>query len=345
MSATRARSLSALVLFAATVPNLAHAHPIGLATLRVQADPNATDTYDVTWRVSARESRVAAPPMLPTTCEAEGAKTTRREGASLVARWTARCDGGIAGDIVRASGDKVEVLISIFDRDGSVQRGRLTVQSARFTVASRSAQAPAMETQSTTDGALTAYLELGFEHVLEGWDHLLFVLLLLLLAWPPGTTLAWAPITAAITGFTLAHSVTLALSVTGLVQLPGPPIEAIIAWSVVVAAAAVVRDAAQTPMTWKRLLGVAGGFGLLHGFGFAGALSELLGNSPDGLLPALLGFNLGVEIGQLCFAACVVVVALFVRRSRRPQRWPDRVLAYGIGCLAAFWTVERVAAF
>lgn len=332
------------VLLGLSAADAVRAHPLGLAALRIQASPSAADTYSVTWRISARESRLIDPPTLPAACIPQKPAVRQREGASLVTRWTVRCDGGLAGDIARSGEGQVEVIISIFGRDGGVQRGRLTPEMGRYSVTPEAAPS-ALQPTVRRDGTIAAFLILGFEHVLEGWDHLLFVLLLLLLAWPPGHGLSWTKLAAAITGFTLAHSVTLGLSVTGLVQLPGPPVEAVIAWSVVVAAAAVLKDRSRSPMTWNHLLAVAGGFGLLHGFGFAGALGELLGASSDGLAAALIGFNVGVELGQLCFAAGVVALGFLIQRHRRPWFWPDRIAGYGAGLLAAFWMWERVAAF
>src|SRR5690606_27620473 len=168
----------------------------------------------------------------------------------------------------------------------------------------------------STAGLLGTYLALGVEHILIGIDHVLFVLGLLLLVGLRKRLLA------AITGFTLAHSLTLAASTLGWAALPQGPVEACIALSIVLLACELVHE---RPTLTRRLPGVvAFVFGLLHGFGFAGALQEI-GVPPDRAPLALLGFNLGVELGQLAIIAAAGLVGLAARRLPHPQRW--RLLA------------------
>jgi HupE/UreJ protein len=173
-------------------------------------------------------------------------------------------------------------------------------------------------------------------------DHLLFVLALMLIV--PNGLLLFKTITA----FTLAHSVSLALATLGVVHVPGPPVEATIALSVVFLAAELAHLQQGRPgggLTSRAPWLVAFTFGLLHGLGFAGALAEI--GLPQRQIPlALLQFNVGVELGQLMFVAAVLAVLALVRRLR--LRWPDwswRVPAYGIGVTAAFWAVQRTVSF
>jgi hydrogenase/urease accessory protein HupE len=184
------------------------------------------------------------------------------------------------------------------------------------------------------------YLRLGVEHILLGYDHLLFVLGLILVA------ASTRQLVMAITAFTAAHSITLAAAVLGVVHVPPKPVEAVIALSIAFVAVEIVRaregkagTAARAP--WL----VAFAFGLLHGFGFAGALSEI--GMPEGHIPAaLLFFNLGVEAGQLLFVAAVMVSAALVRLVRLPlPRWAALAPPYVIGSVAMFWVLQRVAAF
>lgn len=189
--------------------------------------------------------------------------------------------------------------------------------------------------------ALAAYLVLGIQHILLGIDHLLFVLGLLLLV-QKRAQLLWT-----LTAFTLAHSITLALSALQIVQVSVPLIEAAIALSILFVAVEVVnlwRGEAGLASRWP--WGVAFAFGLLHGFGFASALGEV-GLPKDAVLPALLLFNLGVEIGQLIFVAAVLLVYRALRRSSPTLLKRGRWLApYAIGGLAGFWCIERsVVAF
>jgi hydrogenase/urease accessory protein HupE len=185
-----------------------------------------------------------------------------------------------------------------------------------------------------------AYLTLGVEHILTGIDHLLFVLALLLL-----TRGTWR-LVKTVTAFTVAHSITLGLATLGIVHVPSKPVEAIIALSIVFVAAEIVQArrghqglAARVP--WI----VAFTFGLLHGFGFAGALSET--GLPAGHIPvALLFFNLGVEAGQLLFVAAMLAVMACARHIQMVwPRWAGLVPPYAIGGLASFWVIQRVAAF
>ncbi len=189
--------------------------------------------------------------------------------------------------------------------------------------------------------AVAAYLVLGIEHILLGIDHLLFVLGLLLLV-RKRARLLWT-----LTAFTLAHSITLALSALQIVQVSVPLIEAAIALSILFVAVEVVnlwRGDAGLASRWP--WGVAFAFGLLHGFGFASALGEV-GLPKDAVLPALLLFNLGVEIGQLAFVAAVLALYSALRRIVPGLLERGRWLApYAIGGLAGFWCIERsVAAF
>jgi hydrogenase/urease accessory protein HupE len=184
------------------------------------------------------------------------------------------------------------------------------------------------------------YLTLGIEHILTGIDHLLFVLGLLILARERWRLLA------TVTAFTVAHSITLALATLGMVHVPQRPVEAAIALSIVFVAVEILREregrggfAARSP--WI----VAFGFGLLHGFGFAGALSEV--GLPAHHIPlALLFFNIGVEIGQLLFIGAVLGLIRLAQRLRaRSTGWLELVPPYAIGTVATFWVFERVASF
>ena len=190
----------------------------------------------------------------------------------------------------------------------------------------------------------SAYLRLGVEHILGGVDHLLFILALMILV--KGTRRLIATVTA----FTVAHSITLAAATLGFVHVPQKPIEAAIALSIVFVACEIVhaREGRQgLTEQWPWI--VAFSFGLLHGFGFAGALSEV--GLPQTAIPvALLFFNVGVEVGQLLFIGTILsLMALgrwFARRQEIPQvTWAWRIAPYGIGGIAAFWMVQRIAGF
>ena len=183
------------------------------------------------------------------------------------------------------------------------------------------------------------YLELGFTHIWSGVDHLLYVFGLMLLV-RNGRTLVKT-----ITGFTLAHSITLAAAALGYVNVPAAPVEAVIALSIIYVAAEVVHARqGRTSLAQRAPWIVAFGFGLLHGLGFAGALSEV-GLPAHAIPTALLLFNVGIEIGQLSFVGLLLIAARALQRTApatvRRLEW---VPPYAIGSLASFWFLERIQA-
>ncbi len=191
-----------------------------------------------------------------------------------------------------------------------------------------------------------SYTLFGIEHILEGYDHLLFVLCLLLIA-STLKKLLWA-----ITGFTLAHSITLVLSALNIVQLPIAVVEAVIALSIVFLATEIVKNStkgvAQQSLTYRYPVAVSSSFGLLHGFGFASVLMAL-GLPPQDQLLALGFFNVGVELGQLLFISGVLLLFWFVKRLIKMSsvylKKIEKINAYFIGSLASMWLIERVMQF
>ena len=184
------------------------------------------------------------------------------------------------------------------------------------------------------------YLRHGVEHILFGYDHLLFVCALMLIVRNRRVLLI------TITAFTIAHSITLALATLGVVHMPGPPIEAAIALSILLLAVEIVRlQRGEASLTARWPWVVAFSFGLLHGFGFASALADI--GLPRGDVPlALLFFNLGVEAGQLLFIGVVLGLVAAARRViPATPHWAQLVPPYAIGSLAIFWVIQRLAAF
>jgi len=181
-----------------------------------------------------------------------------------------------------------------------------------------------------------SYWQMGTVHILEGFDHLLFLLTLLMIVngiWPLLKT---------VTAFTLAHSLTLAFATLGLVNIPPAPTEAVISLSIVLLAVEVVhKNQGKLTMSERLPWLVAFTFGLVHGLGFAGALSEI--GVPEHEVPlALLMFNLGVETGQVMFVVAVsLLLASLHRIHNRSALTLARATPYAIGGIAAFWTIER----
>lgn len=177
----------------------------------------------------------------------------------------------------------------------------------------------------------------GIEHIARGWDHLAFVLCLCMST--AGWRLLWL-----VTAFTLGHSVALAAAMLGLVRLPLPPTEALIALSIVF----VARDGLLSPAgggsvrPWQPVAVVLT-FGLVHGLGFAGSMAQI-GTTQAEFVPALIGFNLGVELGQLLFIA-LVLASMALLRSCAVDVEARRGALYAAGIAGGFWLVERLAAF
>ncbi|HEX5789053.1 MAG TPA: HupE/UreJ family protein [Woeseiaceae bacterium] len=293
------------------------------------------DRYALTWKVPAQgpDVRLAAYVVLPPGTETLSEPHAAYAAGSWTERYEIRHPGGLVGETIRIDGRAVgvtDVIARIERRDGSSQVERLPMDVPQFVVA-----APA-----GTAAVAWTYLLLGVEHILAGLDHLLFVLALLLVV------RGVRRIVATITAFTVAHSVTLVAASLGWVHMPGPPVEAVIALSIVFVASEVLHGLEGRPgLTARAPWIVAFSFGLLHGLGFAGALAEI-GLPQDAVPVALLMFNVGVEVGQLLFVAAVLTLRWIAGSLLAlPPALVPRVAAYGIGTLAAFWTVERVAAF
>ena len=268
-------------------------------------------------------------PVLPDGCHYSGDPHTGASGAAIVGRAQVSCTAPLAGKAVGMEGllGQSDMLVRIAPLGGAVE-------TLRLTAAEPSAHLP----QEAEAGQVwKTYFVLGIEHILAGWDHLLFVIALVLLVQ------RWKRVVAAATAFTLAHSITLAGASLGFIGLPGRPVEAIIALSIVFLAYEVIR-AQQGEQSWTLRVPwvVAFLFGLVHGFGFAGALNEI--GLPEGeVAAALLAFNLGVEAGQLLVIAGMLAAIWLVRRFAQDALQPAmRIAAYGIGITGSYWLFDRI---
>lgn len=298
------------------------------------------------WRVYWKVPQSGGRPMdliasLPETCRPrEPSGPPRFDGRAFVWQWVAKCTEGIAGQTIRVKGletTRTDVLVRFETESGKAQTERLTSSSTTLVVPRALGPWSVFRT----------YVSLGVTHILEGADHLLFVFALLLLI------RRWQTLVGAVTAFTLAHSLSLAAATLGWIVVPAPPVEAVIALSIMFLAAEYLRpDAVGLRLTERFPWIVAFIFGLLHGLGFARALLDI--GLPEGDIPlALFAFNVGVEIGQLMFIVTVVSLAAAVKRLYPALlaaivtrgRAGQRMLGYGIGTVAAFWFVARIAAF
>jgi hydrogenase/urease accessory protein HupE len=320
--------LVALAALLSPLPGLGH--EVRPAYLDLREDRSGE--FSVLWKTPmVGEMRLALTPTFSGPTEALTPVATQMTGDAAVQTWRVRAQN-LRGQTLRVAGleaTMTDALVRVGFADGSSWVARLSPQRPGAVVPVRPG----------AWGVAGTYLALGIEHILMGVDHLLFVLALLLLS-----TGTW-PLVKTVTAFTVAHSVTLGLAALGFVHVPSRPVEAVIALSIVFAAAEIVqarrgRAGLAAKMPWV----VAFIFGLLHGFGFAGALSEV--GLPEGHVPvALLFFNLGVEAGQLLFVAGVLALAAAARRAWiRPPPWAGLAPPYAIGSLAMVWVFQRVAA-
>jgi len=297
------------------------------------------ETYDVLWKIPAidESTTLKVKPQFPESTVAVMPMRSTYSRGIIVQRWRIRVPGGLDGKSIvfsQLSETRIDVLARLVRLDGTVQLERILPVHPSFVGRASPGRLEVVRT----------YARLGIEHILSGFDHLLFVLALVLLVQGIRRLLL------TITAFTVAHSLTLAGATLGWVHVAGPPVEASIALSIVFVAAEIVHARqGRYSVTQQYPWVVAFTFGLLHGFGFAGALAEV--GLPQSSIPiALLFFNVGVEIGQVLFVGAVLtVIAVGWRAGTRlrlsPPVWLWRIAPYAIGTLASFWLVERVAAF
>ncbi len=285
--------------------------------------------WTLSWKqpLSLPGDAALAVPQIPQNCAFIGDPVKREAALALIGNARLECDGPLGGEtfaLPQLTGN-ADALLQIIALDEPAQSHRLTAREPAITIAS----AP------NAWSVAKDYFIIGAEHILAGWDHLLFVIALVLLV-----VKGW-PVVKAATAFTIAHSITLAATVLGSTGLPQAPVEALIALSIVFLAVELARG---TPDTWTKRFPwvVAFGFGLLHGFGFAGALREI--GLPEGELPlALLTFNLGVEAGQLLVIAALLFLRWAVRKfAPNAEARAVQIVTYAIGIIASYWLIDRV---
>ncbi|MFA3920188.1 HupE/UreJ family protein [Ruegeria hyattellae] len=321
------------------VPAFVQAHALEPGYLEISQETESD------WYVFWRKPDVRGAPMdidvaLPQSCSSPAFDAPVFDGRAWTQVWRVTCAEDLRGHTIqidRLDTQRTDVLLRVGYLD--------TVNMATFRL-TPDAPAVTLPAQQGLVQTLWQYGVLGFEHILEGWDHLLFVFALLVLI-RNLRQLIWA-----VTAFTVAHSITLGLATFGVLNVPGPPVEAIIALSIVFLATEVLRSEDKPKTLASRFPWVISfGFGLLHGLGFAGALAEI--GLPEQDIPAaLLAFNLGVEAGQLAFIFAVLGVFLTLKKTLQivwgwsVAQVPSRqFLGYPIGCVAAFWLAERLAGF
>jgi hydrogenase/urease accessory protein HupE len=327
------RSAPLLLAFLAAFASGLSAHEVRPAYLALRQ--TSPETYDAFWKVPGQGENMRLG--IYVDFPAGSANVTAPRGSmdnnAFTERWTIKRAGGLAGGTIHIAGltsTITDVLVRLERLDGSAQVTRLTPSVPSFVV---EAAPRALEVART-------YSVLGVEHILTGIDHLLFILALLII-----TGGGWK-LVKTVTAFTISHSITLTAATLGFVHVPQRPVEAVIALSIVFVAAEIVRiHRGLESITARAPWLVAFTFGLVHGLGFAGGLSEA--GLPAGHVPtALLFFSGGVEAGHFMFIGAVLAFIAIVRRPHIPfPRWAELVPPYAIGSVAMFWVVQRIAVF
>lgn len=299
-----------------------------------------TDTqWDGLWKASEQSPLAEGQVILPDNCTIIGDAQKKRDQSNIITLFSMQCDGEIFDRKIGLDG------LQFSNSDALVRIAAIgqAVQTIRLTPNENSALITAPESANIISNVAATYTLLGFEHIIEGYDHLLFVLALVLLI-PSLRMVAWT-----VTAFTAAHSITLIGTTLGYLSLPSAPVEAVIALSIIFLALEVVQSLrAKAQYNMKLRLSqrypwlVAFSFGLLHGFGFAGALAEI--GLPQNDVPlALLTFNLGVELGQLLIVLIAIGLLKLIAHYKSTFLKPIKyMLSYAIGIIATYWFMERM---
>ena len=313
-----------IVVALGLIPSAGLAHEVRPAYLEIRE--TAPGTFAVTWKQPVlADRRLAIEPALPPECGRAAVQLPEHTGSALLERWETHCDltrGTLRIDGLAAT--LTDALVRITYLNGDVRSQILKPAD------------PSLDLAADTP-AIGGYFLLGIEHLLLGIDHILFVVGLVLFIRSPWTLVK------TVTAFTVAHSVTLALSVLGLVVLSPGPVEAVIALSILfLARELMVPEARRSRLTVAAPWIMAFAFGLLHGFGFAGALADI-GLPRDQLAVSLLMFNLGIEAGQLAVIAALLAAGWAAHRAAAALLpVAERGFAVAMGCVAGFWTIDRV---
>lgn len=325
--------LSLLVVLISLGGRAACAHEVRPGYLEVRQ--KSAETYDVLFKVPAlgEQYRLGLHLSLPGEARDVVPPQASFEGGAHIQRRTIELAGGLDGQRIGIDGLSAmltDVLARVESSSGGVQIQRLSPENASFVV----------NTDPAAAAIAATYVRIGFEHILGGIDHLLFVLGLLLLV------KGWKRVAVTITAFTVAHSLTLAAATFGVIRIAEAPLNAAIALSILFLGSEIVRSRrGETTLGSRYPWGIAFGFGLLHGCGFASGLATT-GLPPSDIPFALLFFNIGVELGQLVFVALYYALLWAVRKIELPAPgWARMLPAYIVGTAGAYWTILQLRPF
>ena len=275
--------------------------------------------YEALWMTPIKNLGTSPELSFPEICEIEK-ELPFRQGKYLSEKILLKCSESLRGKAIQVSGLSIlnDALVTINHFDGDRFEGLMNLKVPEIIIPKDKQVYP------------TGYFYLGVEHLLGGVDHVVFVLGLIFLI------SGFVPLLKTVTAFTLAHSITLAISVLGVFKLPSASTEALIALTIIYLAFELTKTESQIKRPWI----MAFGFGLLHGFGFAGALSEI-GIANDQLFLSLLFFNIGIEIGQLMIIPLVGLI-IYVLNFINLKNQFRTLITYGIGGMGVFWFVTRI---
>ena len=305
-----------LGLICAVLVSPVFSHEFSPAHLIIEEDTDFK--YEVTWMYPIRNLGPVNL-TLPNDCQSNSLETFQ-ESKYLSEKISLQCSDSIKGKDIFIKGLSIlnDALVTIKFLDGDRYEGLVSVKDSKLTIPQELQVFP------------TGYFMLGVEHLIGGPDHLLFVFGLLFIVF------GWQNLIKTITAFTLAHSITLGLSVLEIVSLPSATIEALIALTIIYLALEIKDEKNNKSTPWL----MAFGFGLLHGFGFAGALSEI-GIANEQLLLSLLFFNVGIEVGQLIMIP-LFLISIWLLQKIKFNFSVTKLSSYAIGGMGSFWLIERV---
>ena len=305
-----------LGLICAVLVSPVFSHEFSPAHLIIEED--ADFEYEVTWMYPIRNLGPVNL-TLPNDCQSNSLESFQ-ESKYLSEKISLQCNDSIKGKDIFIKGLSIlnDALVTIKFLDGERYEGLISVKDSKLTIPQELQVFP------------TGYFMLGVEHLIGGPDHLLFVFGLLFIVF------GWQNLIKTITAFTLAHSITLGLSVLEIVSLPSATIEALIALTIIYLALEIKDERNNKSTPWL----MAFGFGLLHGFGFAGALSEI-GIANEQLLLSLLFFNIGIEIGQLIMIP-LFLISIWLLQKVKFNFSVTKLSSYAIGGMGSFWLIERL---
>ena len=312
-----------LVMLEVVSGDFAIAHEIRPAYLQITEVGKGEANYHILWKQPVVQNRrLPIDPVFSDECELSDLSPPEVTSVAILYNWQTECD--LSETSIHVTGlmvNHTDVLVRVETLDDEVEN--YVLRPSNPTLDLKEGGAPALD-----------YFIIGVDHLVFGIDHVLFVIGLFLFIQAPIALIK------TITAFTVSHSITLALSVLGLVKLDQGPIELVIALSILFLARELVqKESKRSRLTLGRPWVMAFFFGLLHGLGFAGALADI-GLPKDDLWLSLLLFNLGIEAGQIAVILVLAIVAWALSQINWKQYF-NTLAAWGMGSVAAFWTIDR----